>query len=70
MVATVAVAGIAAPLAITAGLSALGFGAAGVGAGTWAAATQAGIGNVVAGTWFAGKSYLLNYHPFYIEILF
>ena len=55
MVATIAVAGIAAPLAITAGLGALGFGAAGVGAGTWAAATQAGIGNVVAGSSFAGE---------------
>ena len=41
MVATVAVAGIAAPLAITAGLSALGFGAAGVGAGVCLA--QAGL---------------------------
>ena len=70
MVATVAVAGIAAPLAITAGLSALGFGAAGVGAGTWAAATQAGLGNVVAGTWFAGKPYLLNYHPFTLKSFF
>ena len=57
MVATVAVAGIAAPLAIGVGLGALGFGAAGVGAGTWAAATQAGIGNVVAGSAFAGKQY-------------
>ena len=46
---------IAAPLTITAGLGALGFGAAGVGAGTWAAATQAGIGNVVAGSSFASE---------------
>ena len=55
----VAVGVIAAPLTITAGLGALGFGATGVGPGTWAAATQAGIGNVVAGSWFASKFIIL-----------
>ena len=53
MVAIIATATVAAPVAITAGLAALGFGAAGVGAGTLAAGWQAGIGNVVAGSWFA-----------------
>ena len=56
MVATVVGASIAAPLIVTGGLAIAGFGAAGVGAGTLVAGIQAGIGNVVAGSWFAGKN--------------
>ena len=55
MVATVAGAVIAGPLAFTYGLAALGFGSAGVGAGTIAAGIQSGIGNVAAGSAFAGQ---------------
>ena len=54
MVATIVGASIAGPLVITGGLALLGFGAAGVGAGTLAAGIQSGIGNVVAGSLFAG----------------
>ena len=46
----------AAPIVIPAALGAAGFGAAGVGAGTIAAGIQATIGNVAAGSTFAGKS--------------
>ena len=54
MVATVTGAVIAGPLAIGYGLAALGFGSAGVGVGTFAAGIQSGIGNVAAGSAFAG----------------
>ena len=54
MVATIVGASIAGPLVITGGLTLAGFGAAGVGAGTLAASIQSGIGNVVAGSLFAG----------------
>jgi len=45
---------ILAPLLVTAGLGVLGFSVAGPVAGTAAAAWQAGIGNVAAGSLFAG----------------
>ena len=54
MVATVAGAAVLGPAALVGGLWAAGFGAAGVGAGTIAAGIQSGIGNVVAGSTFAG----------------
>merc|ERR1712018_702002 len=46
-------AGVAAPLAATAALGAAGFSAGGVVAGSMAAAWQASIGNVAAGSLFA-----------------
>ena len=47
--------GIAAPLAIGAGLATAGFGAGGVAAGSLAAAWQSAIGSVAAGSLFASK---------------
>ena len=55
MVATIAGATILGPAALVGGLWAAGFGAAGVGAGTIAAGAQSVIGNVAAGSAFAGK---------------
>ena len=54
MVAVGITATLAAPVVVSAALGAAGFGAAGVGAGTLAAGIQSGIGNVVAGSLFAG----------------
>ena len=54
MVAVGITATLAAPVVVGAALGAAGFGAAGVGAGTLAAGIQSGIGNVVAGSLFAG----------------
>ena len=51
-----AVVGVAAPFVIYGGLAIFGFGAAGVVAGTKAAAAQAAIGNVAANSLFASKS--------------
>ncbi|CAG0923291.1 unnamed protein product [Notodromas monacha] len=45
--------GVVAVVGLPVVLSALGFKGAGVAAGSVAAATQSGIGNVVAGSWFA-----------------
>ena len=61
MVAAALTVTVAAPLAVAGGLAALGFGAAGVGAGTVAAGLQAGIGNVVAGSLFAGSTKDISY---------
>ena len=61
MVATIVGASIAGPLVITGGLALAGFGAAEVGAGTLAAGIQSGIGNVVAGSLFAGKNFKIFY---------
>ena len=58
MVASAVVVGVAAPIVIPAALGAAGFTAAGVGAGTLAAGIQSGIGNVVAGSAFAGLIFL------------
>ena len=60
MVASAVVAGVAAPIIIPAALGAAGFTAAGVGAGTLAAGIQAGIGNVVAGSLFAGLIFVIQ----------
>ena len=56
MVATGLVAAVAAPYVAAAALGAAGFTAAGVGVSTIAAGVQSGIGNVVAGSAFAGNS--------------
>ena len=54
--------GVTAPLVATVALGAAGFSAAGVVAGSTAAATQASIGNVAAGSFFACKSnYFLSF---------
>ena len=50
------VCGVAGPLIVTSGLSLVGFGAAGVKAGSLAAGIHSGIGNVVAGSIFSSKN--------------
>ena len=62
-------AGVAAPLVATAALGVAGFSPVGVVAGSAAAAVQASIGNVAAGSLFASKSnytslYLYSFQPF------
>ena len=61
MVAVGITATLAAPVVVGAALGAAGFGAAGVGAGTLAAGIQSGIGNVVAGSLFAGTYDFIKY---------
>ena len=50
------VCGVAVPLILTSGLSLVGFGSAGVKAGSVAAVIQSGIGNVPAGSLFSSKN--------------
>ena len=61
MVATGLLATAAAPIVIPAALGVAGFTAAGVGAGTIAAGIQSTIGNVAAGSAFAGTYILIKY---------
>jgi hypothetical protein len=61
MVAATLGAVIAGPVAVVGGLAVLGFGGAGIAAGSIAAGIQSGIGNVVVGSAFAGNFLDFNF---------